>query len=108
MWDFVVKYWLEILFAGIVSAVGLVVRLLYKQVKGDRQEQLLIKDGLLAILHDRLYQARNQLIVQDECTVEDMRNLEYLYRSYHALGSNGTGAELYERCKKLHIKTNKF
>ena len=105
MWDFVIRYWLEVLFAGIVSAVGLVVRLLYKQVKGDRQEQLLIKDGLLAILHDRLYQECNRLIAQSWCTVEDMRNLEYMYKSYHSLGGNGTGTELYNRCKKLEIKT---
>lgn len=35
-----------------------------------------------------------------------MRNLEYLYRSYHALGGNGTGTELYNRAKALPIKND--
>ena len=35
-----------------------------------------------------------------------MRNLEYLYRSYHALGGNGTGTELYNRAKGLPIKND--
>ena len=35
-----------------------------------------------------------------------MRNLEYLYRSYHALGGNGTGTELYNRAKALPIRND--
>ena len=106
MWEFILRYWLEALFAGIISAVGIAVRTLYKQIKKDREEQALIKEGLLAILHDRLYQECNRLIAQGFCTVEDMKNAEYLYKSYHALGGNGTGTELYLRCKKLPIKNN--
>ena len=33
-----------------------------------------------------------------------LKNLEYLYSSYHALGGNGTGTELYTRAKGLPIK----
>ena len=33
-----------------------------------------------------------------------LKNLEYLYNSYHALGGNGTGTELYTRAKGLPIK----
>jgi len=104
LWDFIVKYWLEVLFAAIVAAVGGAVKMLYKQVKKYYQEQSLLKEGVLAILHDRLYQECSFLIAQEHITAEGLRNLEYLYRSYHALGGNGTGTELYLRCKKLPIK----
>ena len=30
-------------------------------------------------------------------------NIEYLYKSYHALGGNGTGTELYTRAKSLPL-----
>ena len=33
-----------------------------------------------------------------------LKNLEYLYKSYHALGGNGTGTELYNRAKALPIR----
>ena len=33
-----------------------------------------------------------------------LKNLEYLYQSYHALGGNGTGTELYNRAKALPIR----
>ena len=63
-----------------------------------------IKDGLLAIMHDRLYQACTYYIQQGWIVASGLKNLEYLYQSYHALGGNGTGTELYNRAKALPIR----
>lgn len=35
-----------------------------------------------------------------------LTNIGYLYNSYHALGGNGTGTELYNRAKALPIKNS--
>lgn len=63
-----------------------------------------IKDGLLAIMHDRLYQSCTYYIKQGHIDMGGLKNLEYLYTSYHALGGNGTGTELYNRAKALPIR----
>ena len=63
-----------------------------------------IKDGLLAIMHDRLYQSCTYYIKQGHIDMGGLKNLEYLYKSYHALGGNGTGTELYTRAKALPIR----
>lgn len=63
-----------------------------------------IKDGLLAIMHDRLYQSCTFYIKQGHIDMGGLKNLEYLYKSYHALGGNGTGTELYNRAKALPIR----
>ena len=63
-----------------------------------------IKDGLLAIMHDRLYQSCTYYIKQGHIDMGGLKNLEYLYKSYHALGGNGTGTELYNRAKALPIR----
>lgn len=63
-----------------------------------------IKDGLLAIMHDRLYQSCTYYIKQGHIDMGGLKNLEYLYKSYHALGGNGTGTELYNRAKTLPIR----
>lgn len=63
-----------------------------------------IKDGLLAIMHDCLYQRCTYFIGQGTIDTSALKNLEYLYSSYHALGGNGTGTELYTRAKSLPIK----
>ena len=52
-----------------------------------------IKDGLLAIMHDRLYQSCTYYIKQGHIDMGGLKNIEYLYKSYHALGGNGTGTE---------------
>lgn len=62
-----------------------------------------IKDGLLAIMHDRLYQSCTYYIKQGHIDMGGLKNIEYLYKSYHALGGNGTGTELYNRAKALPL-----
>lgn len=69
----------------------------------ESQEQDYIREGLVSVLHDRLYHACNHFISQGYIEIDDLRNLEYLYRGYHKLGGNGTGTELYNRCRKLRI-----
>lgn len=112
--EFIRQYWLEVLFTTVISGVTLAVKSLFKQIKKDKKEreeksqaesaeQTLIKEGVLAILHDRLYQACQYHIAQKWCSVEDMRNIEYLYKGYHALGGNGTCTELFNRVCKLSI-----
>lgn len=63
-----------------------------------------VRDGLLAILHDRIYQACNFYIKQGWVDVQGLRNLEYMYKPYAAMGGNGTAKQLYERVKDLPIK----
>ena len=36
--------------------------------------------------------------------MEALKNIEYLYNAYHALGGNGTGTELYQRVQKLPLE----
>lgn len=66
------------------------------------QESLEI--GVLALLHDRVYQACKHHIDAGEISVEDLRNLEHLYRAYAGMGGNGTCKELYERVCDLEFK----
>lgn len=74
-------------------------RSLSKKIKAQKEENKAIKDGLLAILHDRLYQACTHYIEIGHIDLPGLKNVEYLYKSYHALGGNGTGTELYTRAK---------
>lgn len=79
----------------LTGAIGVVTHL-FRQFKG-------LNEAVLAINHDRLYQACTFFILTGQITVDELKNLEYLYKGYHALGGNGTGTELYEKCKDLPI-----
>lgn len=100
MLEFIVKYWLEFFFSGVLALLGAGYRKLNLKLK----EQGKMKEGILAILHDRLYQVCRFHIHQGWIDVESMKNVEYLYDSYHDLGGNGTGTELYNRVNSLPIK----
>lgn len=99
MQQFIIQYWVEALFALLLFLLGLG----YRRVAHKIKEQEQVKDGILAILHDRLYQLCQYYINQGDISPSALKNIEYLYRSYHTLGGNGTGTELYDRVKKLPI-----
>mgnify|MGYP006934515056 CR=1 FL=1 len=103
MWQFVLQHIGELLFTGITGVLAAAYRRLSKRIKEQEDERKAVKTGLLAILHDRLYQACLHYISQGWIDDDGMKNLEYLYKSYHALGGNGTGTELYNRAKALPI-----
>lgn len=97
MRDFIVKYWVQEALAGVSAGLGL----LYARIRKWKQEQELIKQGVIALLHDRLYQACQFFLQRGYCNLDDRDNLEYMFRPYKALGGNGTGEELYNRCLAL-------
>lgn len=104
MLDWIIKYWAEWLFGLISAALLAGYRRLAKRVKEQEEERKAIKAGLLAILHDRLYAECSRCLAQGSIDTDGLHNLEYIYKSYHALGGNGTGTELYTRAKGLPIR----
>lgn len=104
MIDFIKKYWLDVIFSGVLLGLSTAMKMLFQRVQKEIVEQAQIKHGILAILHDRLYLACHYHIKEGYITTSQLSNLEHLYNGYHTLGGNGTGTELYNRCKALDIK----
>lgn len=71
------------------------------QQQAQQAEQVAIKEGVVALLHDRLYAMYGECAIVGHASVETLRNADYLYRPYHELGGNGTGTELYNRIKSM-------
>lgn len=103
MGKFVLQHLGELLFTALSGFLAGAYRNLSKRIKEQEEERKAVKDGLLAMLHDRLYQACLHYLSQGWIDDDGLKNLEYLYRSYHKLGGNGTGTELYNRAKALPI-----
>lgn len=104
--------------AAVVTLINNVImfKLNRKAVKEDRAENKVaervdahdeeiktFKEGLTALLHDRIYRGCMDCLKRGKITEQELFNMEYLYNPYHALGGNGTGTELYERCKDLPL-----
>ena len=104
MVEFIQRYWLEVFFGCIVSALSLVVRTIWARIQRETEEQQTMKEAALAMMHDRMYALARYYIAQGYATIQDLNNMEHIYTAYHNLGGNGTGTELFNRCKALPIK----
>ena len=99
--QYIATHWVAWLFAAISAILSAAYRKLSKQLKMEQVKAQSINAAVLALLHDRLYQACQFYLKRKYCTVDDRDNLEYMFKPYKALGGNGTGEELYNRCLAL-------
>ena len=98
--QYISVHWVSWVFGIISVLLSRAYDKLSKQLKAERARTNAINAGVLALLHDRLYQACSFYLKRKYCTLEDRSNLEYMFRPYKALGGNGTGEDL-NRCLAL-------
>ena len=70
-----------------------------KQIEELQSQVEKIGDGVVALLHFRLYVECQRIICCGYCTLEEWEDLEHLFQTYEALGGNGTGKILYQKAK---------
>lgn len=104
MQEFISEYWQPSLYSVLVFIVAKLGDKLWEALNLIVQRQRLYEKAILAILHDRLFQACQYHLRVGEISAEELKNLEHLYENYHKLGGNGTGTELYNRCLELPLK----
>lgn len=51
--------------------------------------------------YDKLYYLHKAFIKQEWISVDDMGNIRNIYKSYHALGGNGSGTALFQGLEEL-------
>lgn len=89
---------------GVPSLIGAIGVAIINHIKMKHSSNKLIKDGVLAILHNKIYTLGKQYIAQEHISVEALDDFKHLYNAYHALGGNGTGTEIHERVMALPIR----
>lgn len=103
MADFILKYWLQTLFTAMVAAFTAGVACMSKRSRRSKD----IEQAIMALLHDRLYQAGRYLLEQKGwASVEDRQNLEAMYTPYKKLGMNGTCEHMYLKISGLPYHEN--
>ena len=110
MLQWLVQYWLEILFGVLMSCLSANIVKIHKAIYRKQEEQNALKVGLIAILHDRLFGICKQYLslgyIPSEDAEEILGNAETIYNAYHSLGGNGTGTKVYNKFCSLKIKEN--
>ena len=91
--------WLTLLgVPGIITALATFIRLQVKQNKA-------VREGLEAILRDRLLTAYRHYEDQGFADSDDRQNWEHMYIQYHALGGNGIIDNLRQRLFEMPFKS---
>lgn len=91
MVDFIIKYWLEVLFTLIMTVMGGLLRYVVVNFRAVRL-------GMQAILRNDIIELYNKCVSRDPkpyIRLYEITNLEEMYTQYHALGGNGTITQLY-------------
>lgn len=105
MMDFVIKYWLEVVFGLALTGLGWGYKELRKRQKAEKKRQDAVEEGMLALLHNQLFQTGMAYISRGWVTSSEMENYERMYVAYHdGLDGNGTGTQIYERVMELPMK----
>lgn len=104
----IAEYWLNAVMGAVLAVIGIYSKHLGGKIKKEVQEREAVKAAMVAMLHDRLFQCckyhiKNGYIPLDDAE-EVLDNMGMLYKTYAALGGNGTGTEIYNRAKALPIK----
>lgn len=96
MWEVIRDNLIQIICTGVLGFIaGALVRIM-KHFKS-------LSIAVRANGHDRLFRYSQFYIETNQITFDEMETLTEIYQGYHGLGGNGTGTEIYEKCKKLPV-----
>ena len=108
MWDFILKYWLEVAFGVVVAGLSAAYAHLAKKFKAEKAKNSAIENGLRGILriqildtYDRCVEAGRKISVSRKDAVVS------IYQSYVALGNgenDDTIRALYEEIIRMTIE----
>ena len=100
MIEFIVKYWLEMAFALVVSAISYI----FKKIQGLYKKQKAIEQGVQALLRNELISRYREYETKGEMSILDKENMELMFKEYQNLGGNGTIKQMYEEMLELPTK----
>lgn len=70
-----------------------------KNERLSEKENMAIREGVQAILRDRIIQMYTYCESLGYAPIYTVENMSHMYKAYHALGGNGAVTSLYERFK---------
>lgn len=110
MWEFIAKYWLEVVFGAIVAGLSAAYAQLSKKFKAERAKNLAIENGLRGILRIQILDTYDKCVADcKKISVSRKDAIGSVYRSYVALCEShedvdDTVKQLYEELVQMPIK----
>lgn len=106
--DFIIEWWIQAVFGiiltGLTVAVKNIVKGNKKRDQENKKEQEAIKMGIKTMLYYNICKEATDIKNRGKIKREEIRDLEYLLKSYSNLGGNGVAKKLYEECMELPVE----
>lgn len=103
MWEWLVKYWLEVLFGLVTAGVGIALRRISKALQKEKLRNQAIEDGVRDILRMQILDTYEKCTQTGKISVSRKDAIDSAYKSYHALGGNGTITQVHNEIMEMPI-----
>lgn len=90
----------------LILLISIISGRLWAKFRSVSSESNYLKEGIKALLRDNILTLHNVVNQRGYVTVRELESLDYMYRSYHALGGNGFVDELVADIHRKDIKSN--
>lgn len=104
MWEWLAQYWLEVAFGAVLTGIGLVQRKLSKRLKDEKARSTAIENGVRDMLRLTILDTYDRCHADGAISVARKDAIDSAYKSYHALGGNGTITQVHSEIMALPIK----
>lgn len=108
MWDFIVKYWVEVLFGAITAGLSAAYAHLAKRFKAEKKKNQAIENGLRGILRIQILDTYDKCVADGKrISVSRKDAVVSIYQSYVALGNgenDDTIKTLYDELVHMKIE----
>ena len=103
MLEWLIKYWLEVLFGGVLTALGVIARNLNKKLKKEQQRNEAIENGVRDMLRLTILDNYEKCKSAGVISVARKDAVDSAYRSYHLLGGNGVITQVHKEIMEMPI-----
>lgn len=104
MLEWLARYWLEVLFSGVLAGGGYLIRRLWKKQQEEEARQTAVKEAIIALLRAELVHAYYHYYERGWISLHGLEAAQKMYDEYHRLGGNGTVTKLMEDLKELPVR----
>ena len=103
MVEWLFKYWLEVLFGGVLTVLGIIARNLNTKLKKEQERNQAIENGVRDMLRLTILDNYERCKQAGVISVSRKDAIDSAYNSYHALGGNGTITQVHSEIMAMPI-----
>ncbi|WP_024831589.1 hypothetical protein [Ruminiclostridium josui] len=107
MKDFIIKYWMQVLFGIASGGLGAAYKILSKRIHRQSCDQKALKEGTQSLLRSEIIRCYDMYIDRGHISIHGLESVLAMYDAYHKLGGNGTVTKLVDELKELPVKTKR-